>query len=57
MKIPRLGRLALLALIAAVVVTVTGCDGDPATITFLDVLNTALLAVTAAGSLVLIRNL
>lgn len=43
--------LAAFALVAA-----SGCTGDASTITFLDVVDTILLAITAAGGIVLIKN-
>jgi len=57
MNFPRLRRLALATSAALMLCMVTGCDGDPASITFLDLLNTVFLGITAAGGLVLIRNL
>jgi hypothetical protein len=47
-------RVTALACAALGLLLMTGCDTSQ--ITFLDVVQTALLGVTAAGSLVLIRN-
>lgn len=56
MNRPRLRRLALAAVPAALMLLTTGCTADLSTITFLDVLNTVFLAITAAGGIVLIKN-
>ena len=53
----RLGRLASGVVTAALLLLTTGCTADLSTITFLDVLNTVFLAITAAGGLVLIKNI
>ncbi|HRX84769.1 MAG TPA: hypothetical protein P5572_07105 [Phycisphaerae bacterium] len=52
----RLRRLASGAVAAALLLMTTGCTFDTSTITFLDVVNTVLLAITAAGGIVLIKN-
>lgn len=51
-----LRRLALATLFVAGVFMVTGCDPNANQIGFLDVVNTALLGVTAAGAIAILRN-
>jgi len=50
--------LKLTPLFAVTVVLVAGCDGSAACpTTFLDVLNTVFLGITAAGGIAIIRNI
>lgn len=51
MKSARMMRLMTLAMTGGMLLQATGC-----TITALDVINTALLGVTAAGAVVIIQN-
>jgi len=53
----RLRRLALAMLVVPLVLSAFGCNGDLSNVTFLDLLNTVLLGITAAGGIVLIRNI
>lgn len=49
-------RLSMLVLSVVVIAAVTGCDANAAPISFLDLINTVLLGITAAGGVVLINN-
>jgi hypothetical protein len=46
----------MLVLSVVVIAAVTGCDANAAPISFLDLINTVLLGITAAGGVVLINN-
>ncbi len=56
MKRVTLQRISAITLALGTMLLVTGCDGANAQITLLDVINTILLGVTAAGAVVLIEN-
>jgi hypothetical protein len=57
MKHLRARRLATGLLAALALTLASGCIDTTAPVTFLDVINTVLLGVTAAGGVVLIQNL
>ena len=56
MKLFRLHRILVLAMASFAVLLSAGCNGDPNCITFLDVVQTVLLGLTAAGGVVLLQN-
>ncbi len=49
-------RLPLIVLSVMAVSVLTGCGADCAPVSFLDLINTVLLGVTAAGGVVLLNN-
>ena len=49
-------RLAACMFLFGMVILLGGCTADTDSITYLDVLNTILLGITAAGGVVLIQN-
>jgi hypothetical protein len=55
MRTSGLKKLSVAALCAGVFI-LGGCNGDGAQVTFLDIVNTVLLGITAAGGIVLLRN-
>lgn len=55
MTLSVLRRLAIATLFVASVMVMTGCDPNSQT-TFLDVVDTVLLGVTAAGAIAILRN-
>jgi hypothetical protein len=57
MKLSTSRRLSLFGLSLGTLLLAAGCNGDGTTITFLDVLNTVLLGITAAGAIGILRNL
>ena len=49
-------RVSVLILSIVAIATISGCGPNDAPVSFIDLINTVLLGITAAGGLVLMQN-